>query len=168
MGQITLHGNPVHTGGNLPAVGTKAPDFRLTNHEMADVGLAAFSGKVKILNIVPSLDTGTCAASARRFDREAGTLSETVILNVSRDLPFASSRFCQAEGLGHIVTLSDLRDRSFGKDWGVAMTDGPLEGLLSRAVVVLDRNDTVVYTQQIPEIADEPDYAPVLKAAREA
>lgn len=168
MAQVTLHGTAVHTAGTLPAVGTKAPDFKLTNHKLEDVGLSHFSGKVKILNIVPSLDTGTCAASARRFDREAGTLPDVVILNVSRDLPFAADRFCKAEGLDHVMNLSELRTLDFGKDWGVAFTDGPLEGLLSRAVVVLDRNNTVVYTQQVPEIANEPDYAPVLKAAREA
>lgn len=168
MAHITLHGNPVTTVGSLPALGSKAPDFTLTNSKLEDVHLANFTGKVKIFNIVPSLDTGTCAASARRFDREAGTLADTVVINVSRDLPFAADRFCKGEGLDHIVTLSAMRDLEFGKDWGVAFADGPLKGLLSRAVVVVDRNDKVVYTQQVGEIAAEPDYAPVLKAAREA
>ncbi len=168
MATITLHGNPVNTIGSLPAVGTKAPDFTLTTAKLEDVNLSRFAGKVKIFSIVPSLDTGTCAASARRFDREAGTLGDTVVINVSRDLPFASDRFCKGEGLDHIVTLSEMRDLEFGKSWGVAMVDGALKGLLSRAVVVVDRNDTVVYTQQVSEIASEPDYAPVLKAAREA
>ncbi len=168
MATIALHGKPLHTVGSLPAIGTTAPDFTLTTSGLEDVRLSDFKGKVKILSIVPSLDTGTCAASARRFDKEAGTLPDTVVLNVSRDLPFAADRFCKAEGLDHIATLSEMRGRSFGKDWGVEMTDGPLAGLLSRAVVVLDRNDKVVYTQQVPEVSQEPDYAPVLKAAREA
>jgi len=165
---ITLKGNPIHTSGDLPAVGTKAPDFRLTKADLSDVGLKDYAGKVKILNIVPSLDTGTCAASARAFEIKAGSVPGAVVLTVSRDLPFAQARFCKAEGIEHVVTLSALRDLAFGKDWGVAIVDGPMAGLLSRAVAVLDAADRVVYTQQVPEIAQEPDYAAALEAARKA
>lgn len=168
MATITLKGNPIHTVGELPAVGSKAPDFRLTKADLSDVGLKDYAGKVKILNIVPSLDTGTCAASARAFEIKAGTVPGAVVLTVSRDLPFAQARFCKAEGIEHVVTLSVLRDLSFGKDWGVAILDGPMAGLLSRAVVVLDAADRVVYTQQVPEIAQEPDYAAALAAAKKA
>lgn len=167
MAKITFKGTTVTTAGSLPPVGSKAPDFKLTKADLSDVNLADFAGKVKILNINPSLDTGVCATSARRFDREAGTLAGTVVLNVSRDLPFAASRFCKAEGLDHIVTLSEMRDRTFGTAWGLEMLDGPLAGLLSRAVVVLDQDNRVVYTQQVPEIGQEPDYAPALAAARQ-
>ncbi|MBN1242613.1 MAG: thiol peroxidase [Spirochaetales bacterium] len=168
MATITLKGNPVRTVGELPAVGSKAPDFRLTKADLSDVGLKDFSGKVKILNIVPSLDTGTCAASARAFEIKTGELPGAVILTVSRDLPFAQARFCKSEGIEHVVTLSALRDLAFGSEWGVAIADGPMAGLLSRAVVVLDAADRVVYTQQVPEIAQEPDYAPALAAAKKA
>lgn len=168
MATITFKGNNVHTSGSLPAIGDKAPDFTLTAADLKDVSLADFAGKVKIFNITPSLDTGVCAASARHFDQEAASLPDAVVINVSRDLPFAASRFCGAENLSRIVTLSEMRNRDFGKAWGCEMTDGPLAGLLSRAVVVVDRNDRVVYTQQVGEIAQEPDYTPVLKAAREA
>lgn len=168
MATITLKGNPIHTSGDLPAVGTKAPDFRLTKADLSDVGLKDYAGKVKILNIVPSLDTGTCAASARAFEIKAGSVPGAVVLTVSRDLPFAQARFCKAEGIEHVVTLSALRDLAFEKDWGVAIVDGPMAGLLSRAVAVLDAADRVVYTQQVPEIAQEPDYAAALEAARKA
>lgn len=168
MATITFKGNPVHTSGNLPAVGTKAPEFKLTRDSLADAGLADFAGKVKILNIVPSLDTGVCAASARAFNKAADSLGGAVVLTVSRDLPFAQKRFCEAEGIKAVVTLSELRDREFGKAYGAAMADGPLAGLLSRAVVVLDKADKVVYVEQVPEIAQEPDYASALAAARKA
>lgn len=168
MATITHRGKPVHTIGNLPALGTKAPDFLLTKNDLKDVGLAEFAGKVKILNIVPSLDTGTCAASARAFNKAADSMGDVAILTVSRDLPFAQSRFCEAEGIKAVVTLSELRNRDFGKAYGVTLVDGLLAGLLSRAVVVLDRNDKVVYTQQVPEIGQEPDYASALEAARKA
>ena len=168
MATITLKGNPIHTVGEPPAVGSKAPDFRLTRADLSDATLADFAGKVKILNIVPSLDTGTCAASARAFEVKAGTLAGVIVLTVSRDLPFAQARFCKNEGIEHVVTLSALRDLSFGKDWGVAIADGPMAGLLSRAVVVLDAADRVAYTQQVPEIAREPDYDAALEAARTA
>lgn len=166
MSTITFKGNPVHTSGSLPAVGAKAPDFRLTTGSLSEVGLADFAGKVKIVNIVPSLDTGVCAASARAFNKAADGLGGVVVLTVSRDLPFAQKRFCEAEGIKAVVPLSELRDRKFGAAWGAEMIDGPLAGLLSRAVVVLDKADKVVYVEQVPEIAQEPAYAAALEAAK--
>ncbi len=168
MATITFKGNPVQTIGTLPAKGSKAPEFRLTGSDLKDVSLADFAGHVKILNIVPSLDTGVCAASARAFNKAAAALGKAVILTISRDLPFAQKRFCEAEGIDKVVTLSELRDREFGKTYGVEMTTGPLAGLLSRAVVVLDAQNNVVYTQQVPEIAQEPDYESALAAAKAA
>ena len=168
MAEITFKGKKVTTTGWLPAVGSSAPDFKLTQGNLEDASLASFTGKVKILNIVPSLDTGVCAASARAFNKAADGLAGVVVLTISRDLPFAQKRFCEAEGIKAVVPLSELRDRSFGTAYGAAMLDGPLAGLLSRAVVVLDRDDVVVYTQQVPEITQEPDYAPALTAARKA
>jgi thioredoxin-dependent peroxiredoxin len=166
MANITLKGNPIHTAGELPTVGSKAPDFVLTTGGLEDVSLAAYAGKKKILNIVPSLDTGVCAASARRFDQEVSGMSDTVCLTISADLPFASSRFCKAEGVDNVITLSEMRDRSFGKDYGCEIVDGRFAGILSRAVVVLDVDNTVTYTEQVPEIAQEPDYAAALAAVR--
>jgi thiol peroxidase len=166
MAKITLKGNSIETVGSLPAVGAKAPDFKLTKADLADASLADFSGKRKLLNIVPSLDTGVCAASARRFNQEAASVPGAVMLTISADLPFAQKRFCEAEGIANVVMLSELRQRKFGEDYGVRITTGPLAGLLSRAVVVLDANDTVVYTQQVPEIAQEPDYAAATAALR--
>ncbi len=158
MAQINFKGNTVHTSGDLPAKGTRAPDFALTTQDLDDKRLKDFSGKKKILNIVPSLDTGVCAASAKTFEARADSLENTVVLTVSLDLPFAQQRFCQAEGIENVLTLSAFRDPDFGKNYGVTMKDGPLRGLLSRAVVVLDESDTVIYTEQVPEIAQEPDY----------
>lgn len=168
MAAITFKGNPIKTIGTLPAKGSKAPEFHLTGSDLKDVGLSEFAEHVKILNIVPSLDTGVCAASARAFNKAAAALGKVVILTISRDLPFAQKRFCEAEGIDKVVTLSELRDREFGKAYGVEMTTGPLAGLLSRAVVVLDAQNTVVYTQQVPEIAQEPDYESALAAAKAA
>lgn len=164
MATITLKGNTIHTSGSLPSVGAKAPDFVLTKADLSDVSLKDFSGKRKLLNIVPSLDTGVCATSTRKFNSEAAKLSNAVILVVSCDLPFAQKRFCESEKIGNVVSLSELRSRDFGKDYGVRITDGPLAGLLSRAVVVLDENDNVIYTEQVPEIGQEPDYAKALRA----
>lgn len=164
MAQITLKGNPVETVGELPAVNSKASDFSLTGSDLSDVTLATFSGKAIVLNIFPSVDTPTCAASARRFNEEASKLSDTVVLNVSADLPFAHSRFCEAEGLKNVVPVSVFRAPNFGKDYGVTITTGPLTGLLSRAIVVINRDGNVVYTQQVSEIADEPAYDSALKA----
>lgn len=166
MATITLKGNPVHTVGDLPRSGSKAPDFVLTRGDLADVSLRNFSGKRKLLNIVPSLDTGVCAASARRFNQEAAALPDVVLLTVSCDLPFAQKRFCDAEGIENLITLSELRSRSFGEAYGVRIADGPLAGLLSRAVIVLDQDDTVVYTEQVPEITQEPDYEKALAALK--
>jgi thiol peroxidase len=166
MATITLKGNPIHTAGELPKPGTRAPDFKLTRRDLADVSLKDFAGKRKLLNIVPSLDTGVCAASARRFNQEAAKVDNAVILTVSLDLPFAQGRFCEAEGIDKVVMLSELRDRRFGEDWGVRIVDGPLAGLLSRAVVILDADDAVLYVQQVPEIGQEPDYAAALQALR--
>jgi thiol peroxidase len=164
MATITLGGNTIHTSGELPKTGEKAPDFRLTRGDLGDVSLKDFAGKRKILNIVPSLDTGVCAASARRFNQEAAKLTNVVILSISNDLPFAQKRFCESEGIKEVVPLSELRSREFGDAYGVRISDGPMAGLLSRAVVVLDENDKVLYTEQVPEIAQEPNYDKVLSA----
>ncbi len=166
MAKITLKGNPIHTVGELPQKGSKAPDFLLTTGELADVALKDYAGKKKILNIVPSLDTGTCAASAKRFNEAAAKLQDTVILTISNDLPFAQARFCSAEGIDNVITLSQLRNRDFGKAYGVEIVDGPIAGLLSRAVVVLDADDRVVYTQQVPEVGEEPDYDKAIAAVQ--
>lgn len=164
MAKITFKGNPVSTSGNLPKIGKKAPDFLLTKSDLSDVGLKSFSGRKKVLNIVPSLDTGVCATSARRFNEEIKKRQDAVVLTISNDLPFAQSRFCKAEGIDSVITLSQLRNRRFGRKYGVEMTDGPLAGLLARAVVVLDQNDVVRYVELVPEIAQEPDYAGALAA----
>jgi thiol peroxidase len=166
MANIKLGGNPIHTVGELPKKGSTAPDFKLTRGDLKDVSLADYAGKKKILNILPSLDTGVCAASARHFNQEAAKLGNTVILTISNDLPFAQKRFCEAEGIKEVVPLSELRTRDFGEAYGVRIVDGPMAGLMSRAVVVLDENDVVVYAEQVPEIAQEPDYASALAAAR--
>ena len=158
MATIKLRGNPINTSGELPKKGDKAPDFVLTRSNLSDVSLKDFAGKRKILNIVPSLDTGVCAASARRFNVEAAKLANVVILTVSNDLPFAQKRFCEAEGIKEVVPLSELRSRDFGKDYGVRIVDGPMAGLLSRAVLVLDEHDHVIHSEQVPDIVQEPNY----------
>ncbi len=168
MADITHKGNRIHSSGTLPAAGAPAPDFRLVAKDLTERRLHDFAGRKIILNIVPSLDTGTCAASARAFNAAAGSLGDTVVLTVSRDLPFAQKRFCEAEGIDAVITLSEMRDRSFGAAYGVEILDGVLAGLLARAVVVVDRAGKVAYTQQVPEIAQEPDYASALAAARAA
>ncbi|WP_028974749.1 thiol peroxidase [Spirochaeta cellobiosiphila] len=166
MSTITFQGNPIETIGSLPSVGSQAPDFTLTKGDLSDVSLADFKGKWKILNIVPSLDTGVCAKSAKEFNDEVKNYSNLVVLNISRDLPFAATRFCSAEGVDNIIPLSEMRDQSFGKTYGVTMTTGPLAGIHSRAVVVLDDQDKVVYTEQVPEIAQEPNYVEALKVVK--
>jgi thiol peroxidase len=166
MATITQRGNPIHTIGSLPAVGTKAADFSLTRASLEDVALRDFAGKRKLLNIVPSLDTGVCAASARSFNQRASSVPGAVLLTISRDLPFAQKRFCESEGIQAVVTLSEMRNGAFGEAYGVRIVDGPLAGLLSRAVVVLDENDRVVYTQQVPDIGQEPDYDAAVAALR--
>ena len=166
MAKITLKGNSIQTAGNLPAIGSQAPEFKLTKTDLSDASLKDFSGKKVILNIFPSLDTSVCAASVRKFNSEAEKLPNAVVLCVSRDLPFAHSRFCTTEGLKNVISLSELRDDSFSKAYGVKIIDGPLAGVLSRAVVVLDTTGKVVYAEQVPEITQEPDYAAALKAIK--
>jgi thiol peroxidase len=166
MAQITFKGNPIHTNGDLPAVGAKAPDFKLTGSDLKDVSLATWRGKKKVFNIVPSLDTSVCATSTRKFNEAAGKLANTVVLVVSADLPFASKRFCTTEGLQNVVPLSLMRGKEFARDYGVLMEDGPLAGITARAVVVVDENDKVVYRQLVPEIGQEPDYDKALAAVR--
>lgn len=162
MASITLKGNPVNTKGDLPAVGSAAPDFKLTRTDLSDVSLETFAGKKKILSIFPSVDTPVCATSVRTFNEKASSAG-AVVLNISADLPFALKRFCGAEGVENCETLSAFRS-SFGDDYGIVMTDSPLAGLCGRAVVVLDENDKVVYTELVPEIAQEPDYDAALAA----
>jgi len=164
MAQITLKGTPINTNGDLPAVGAKAPDFLLVNSDLANVTLGDYAGKKKLLNIVPSLDTPVCATSTKHFNDSARERADTVFLMISADLPFAMSRFCTGEGLKNVIPLSMMRSRNFAKDYGVLIEDGPLEGITARAVVVLDENDKVVYTQLVPEIAQEPDYDNALAA----
>ncbi|MCU7797111.1 MAG: thiol peroxidase [Candidatus Thiodiazotropha sp. (ex Myrtea spinifera)] len=158
MAQITLEGNAINTNGDLPAVGAEAPDFSLTKGDLSDVGLADYAGKKKLLNIVPSLDTGVCAASTKKFNEAMAGKSNAVALVVSADLPFAQSRFCSAEGIENVDSLSMMHSRNFAKDYGVLITDGPLAGITARAVVVVDENNKVVYTELVPEIVQEPDY----------
>ena len=157
MASITLKGMPINTSGELPNVGSAAPDFSLVTGELQDVSLADYTGKKKILNIVPSLDTPTCATSTRKFNQQASSLENTVVLIVSADLPFAQGRFCEAEGLEDVIPLSAMRS-DFSDDYGVTIIDGPLAGITARAIVVIDENDKVSYTQLVGEIADEPDY----------
>jgi thiol peroxidase len=164
MAEITFKGNKVHTVGKLPKVGSRAPDFRLTRADLTNVSLKDFAGKKKILSIVHSLDTGTCAASARAFEARAGALADTVVLTISNDLPFAQKRFCEAENIKNVIALSQMRDRKFGRSYGVEYEDGPLAGLLARSVVVLDEKNRVLYTQQVQETSKEPDYDAALKA----
>lgn len=157
MATITLKGNPIHTCGELPKVGGKAPALKLTAQDLKDVTLENFAGKKKLLNIFPSIDTPVCATSQKTFVAQAAGLPNTVVLNISADLPFAQKRFCAAEGVEGATTLSCFRS-SFAKDWGMQITDSGLAGLCSRAVVVLDENNVVKYTEQVPEIAQEPNY----------
>ncbi len=164
MSQVTFKGSPVEVTGQLPATGETAPAFTLTASDLSDKGLDAFAGKKKVLNIFPSLDTGTCAKSVREFNRRANELTDTAVLCISMDLPFAQARFCGAEGLDQVVTLSAFRHPEFLDDYGVRIADGPLAGLAARTVVVLDADNTVQYVEQVGEIADEPDYEAALKA----
>ncbi len=168
MAKITLKGQPVNTIGDLPRLGSNAPGFVLTGKDMNDVNFVDFAGRRVVLNIHPSIDTSVCAMSVRRFNQEAAALPGTTVLSISMDLPFAQARFCGAEGIANVVTLSAFRNPEFGRNFGVTMTDGPLRGLFSRAVVVLDTKGRVVYTQQVPEIAEEPDYKSAMDAARAA
>lgn len=164
MSTVTLKGNPVSIGGVLPAAGQAAPGFRLTGGDLKDVSLHDYAGKRKVLNIYPSIDTPTCATSTRKFNEKAGGLANTVVLCIAADLPFAMSRFCAAEGLKNVVTLSTFRAHGFAKDYGVAIENGPLAGLTARAVVVLNEDNKVLHTELVKEIADEPNYDAALKA----
>lgn len=161
---ITLRGTPIRVDGDLPAVGAKAPDFKLTSGALAEVSLKDFAGKRKVFNIYPSIDTPTCATSTRKFNEAAGKLANTVVLCVSGDLPFAAKRFCDMEGLANVSHLSTFRNPEFAKAWGVAFAEGPLLGLTVRAVVVVDENDKVIHAEMVPEIAQEPNYEAALKA----
>jgi thiol peroxidase len=166
MATVTLAGNPIHLAGQFPKAGDSAPAFSLVGADLKDTSLKDFAGKRKVLNIVPSLDTPVCATSTRKFNEQAGSLPNTVVLVISADLPFAMKRFCETEGLKNVVSLSTLRGRDFMQNYGVAIEDGPLAGLTARAVVVLDENDKVAYTELVPEIKQEPDYAAALAALK--
>lgn len=168
MATITLKGNPVTTYGELPANGIPAQDFNAVKSDLSELKLSDYKGKRVVLNIFPSVDTSTCAASVRKFNEEVQNLDNTVVICLSKDLPFAFSRFCGAEGLEDVVTASLFRNHSFGKDYGVEILDGPLTGLMSRAVVLIDENGNVVYSQQVAEIVDEPDYVAALGALDQA
>jgi thiol peroxidase len=162
MTQVTLKGSPVSINGQLPQAGAQAPAFSLVAGNLSDVTLASYAGKRKVLNIFPSVDTPTCATSVRTFNAKANALSNTVVLCISADLPFAQARFCGAEGLDNVINLSTLRGAEFLKDYGVAISSGPLAGLAARAVVVLDEHDKVLHSELVSEIANEPDYAAAL------
>ena len=162
MSTITLGGNPIQTSGELPKLGSKLADFKLVKNDLSISTLADFSGKRVVLNIFPSIDTGTCATSVRTFNKMANDLENTKVLCISRDLPFAQKRFCAAEGLENVINLSDFQDGSFGKTNGLEITDGPLAGLHSRVVIVIDEKGTILYTEQVPEIANEPNYEAAL------
>ena len=162
MAAITLGGNAINTSGELPKVGTKALEFQLVKNDLSIASLADFAGSKLVLNIFPSIDTGTCAASVRKFNESASTLHNTTVLCISRDLPFAQKRFCGAEGLENVVNLSDFSEGSFGKTNGLEITDGPLAGLHSRVIIVVDENGTITHTEQVAEIADEPNYEAAL------
>ncbi|MBN1576572.1 MAG: thiol peroxidase [Chitinispirillaceae bacterium] len=158
MAAITLHGQHISTIGSLPPVGLKIPEFLLTKTDLSDVGLHDFAGKRMVFNIFPSIDTAVCSASVRRFNKDASSPADSVVLCVSQDLPFAHSRFCGAEGIDKVIPLSAFRSKSFGASYGVMMVDGPMAGLFSRAVIITDADGWVLYTEQVPEIAQEPDY----------
>ncbi|WP_396153371.1 thiol peroxidase [Flavobacterium sp.] len=158
MATITLGGNPIHTNGELPKVGSKAPDFQLVKTDLSLASLADFAGSRLVLNIFPSIDTGVCATSVRTFNQKASTLDNTKVLCISRDLPFAQKRFCGAEGIENVENLSDFKNGSFGENYGLTITDGPLAGLHSRVVIVVDENGVITHAEQVPEIAQEPNY----------
>lgn len=164
MAAVTLKGNTIHTSGNLPEKGSKAPNFNLTAVDLSTKTLADFQGLQLILNIFPSIDTGTCAQSVRQFNKEASNLENTKVLCISRDLPFAQARFCGAEGLENVINLSDFKNGTFGKTYGLDFIDGPLETLHSRCIVVINSEGTVTHTEQVAEIVDEPNYEAALAA----
>lgn len=164
MATVTLEGEPLNVGGHFPQIGETAHSFMLVNKDLKDVSLSEFAGKRKVLSIVPSIDTPVCATSTRFFNQRASEMSNTVVLVISADLPFAQSRFCGAEGLDNVVTLSTMRGRDFHKDYGVMITDPPLSGLMARAVIILDENDRVIHVELVPEITQEPDYDAAIAA----
>ena len=162
MASITLGGNPIHTSGDLPKVGSKLADFKLVKNDLSIASLSDFVGKKLVLNIFPSIDTGTCATSVRKFNENVSKLENTNVLCISRDLPFAQKRFCGAEGIENVINLSDFKDGSFGKTNGLEIVDGPLAGLSSRVIIVVDENGTIIHTEQVLEIASEPNYEAAL------
>ncbi|MDX6182016.1 thiol peroxidase [Flavobacterium sp. Fl-77] len=162
MASITLGGNPIHTSGELPTVGSQLADFKLVQNDLSTASLSTFAGKKLVLNIFPSVDTGTCAASVRKFNESASKLENTTVLCISRDLPFAQKRFCGAEGLENVVNLSDFKEGSFGKTNGLEILDGPLAGLHSRVVIVVDSDGKILHAEQVAEIANEPNYEAAL------
>ncbi len=164
MASITLKGNACNTSGDLPAVGAAAPGFKLVGGDLAEVGLESFTGKSVVLSIFPSMDTPVCAASVRAFNEKAASLPNTVVVNVSQDLPFAQKRFCESDGIENVTNLSSFRSPQFGTDYGMTIVDGPLQGLLGRAVVVIDEQGQVAYSELVPEIAQEPNYDAALNA----
>lgn len=166
MSTVTLKGQNTEVKGNLPGLGSKAPDFNLVNESLENVSLANFQGKRKVLNIFPSVDTPTCATSVRKFNAEASNLNNTIVINISQDLPFAQKRFCAAEGLKNVINLSSFRDPSFLSQYGVYLASGPLTGLCARAVLVLDENNNVAHVELVKEIADEPNYNDALKVLK--
>ena len=168
MAQITLKGNPTHTSGKLPSPGYAAPDFSLTKRDLSDMSLRDVAGKRVVLNIFPSIDTPTCSASVRRFNSEISKHENAVVLCISRDLPFAHNRFCEAEGIENAIPLSEMRHREFGKKYGLDILDGPMAGLLARAVVVLDESGKILYSELVGEIAAEPNYEKALEALKDA
>ena len=164
MSKIKLKGTPVDTNGKLPDVGNKAPNFELTKTDLSTLSLESLRGKRVVLNIFPSLDTSTCATSVRRFNKEAASLKNTVVLAISKDLPFASARFCTTENIDNVIPLSAFRDTKFDHEYGMLIVNGPLAGLLARGVVIIDENGKVIYRQLVEEITDEPDYEAALHA----
>ena len=167
MAEITLKGNKIHTNGDIPKTGDKAPDFKLTKTDLSDVSLDNFKGQKVVLNIFPSLDTEVCANSVRKFNAEASDLNNTVVVSVSKDLPFAHSRFCSNEGLDNVVSTCEMRpDSTFAKDYGLQIVDGPMAGLMARTVIILNEEGKVIYTEQVPEIAQEPDYKAAMAALK--
>lgn len=168
MATVTLKGNEIHTLGNLPGVGTTAPDFNLTKTDLSNSSLSDYRGKKVVLNIFHSIDTGTCAASVRQFNAEAAELENTVVLCISKDLPFAHTRFCGAEGIENLVMLSDFKEEKFGNDYGLLYVDGPIQGLLARSIVVINEDGKVVHTEQVSEVVEEPNYKAALEALMDA
>lgn len=163
MATVTLGGNAFHTSGELPAIGSQATDFELIQNDLSTCKLSDLKGKRLILNIFPSIDTGTCAASVRRFNQIAGSLINTQVICISRDLPFAQKRFCGSEGIDHVATMSDFRSGNFGKNYGIELIDGPLQGLHARSIVVMDENQQIIHTELVPDIANEPNYEAALQ-----